>query len=236
MKKKPVSLVKYSKKYPVLTTLFVLSIVSLVLGQFYNIKITSRAKATNSELSTKTINLENISDEDLVAAQAYVKFKQIKSSFTPTGVPEIYGEELGISFDKVQEAINKVRVFGPTYGEEDQKITLTGNDLNRYKKIGESIACEYCCGVKTLTKEDGTAACGCAHSIMMRGLSAYLIKNYPNLSDDYILEELEKWKVTYFPKQTLSKELAVMEKSGEPGIKKILEEFPDFLPDMVGGC
>ena len=71
---------------------------------------------------------------------------------------------------------------------------------------------------------------------MMRGLSAYLIKNHPEISNEQILEELRKWKITYFPKQTLSAELDKRVKAGEPGIEQILKEFPDFLPQMVGGC
>jgi len=71
---------------------------------------------------------------------------------------------------------------------------------------------------------------------MMRGLAAYLIKNHPELSDDQILNELNTWKITFFPKQTLSAKLLELEKAGESGIKELLEEFPDFLPQMVGGC
>lgn len=218
-----------------------------VFSQFYTIKImrkgeTSLAdKSVLSDLKNKSalpdlINLDEVNEENLAAAKAYIKFKNIKESFIPTGIPEVYGQELSISFDKVQDAINKVRLYGPTYGKGEQKITLSGTDMERYKKIGESIACEYCCGVKTLTKPDGSAACGCAHSIMMRGLSAYLIKNHPEVTDEWILGELSKWKTTYFPKQTLSSELLALEKSGEEGIKEILQEFPDFLPQMVGGC
>lgn len=173
-------------------------------------------------------------------AAAYLKFKAIKKSFMPSGTPEVYGQEFGITFDKVQDAIDKVATLDPTYGVEGKKIALTDlseTELKRYKKIGASIACEYCCGVKTLTQEDGTAACGCDHSQMMRGLAAYLIKNHPKeFTDEQILEELTKWKRTYFPKQTLSAELDRMAKGGEPGIEQILKEFPDFLPQMVGGC
>lgn len=53
-----------------------------------------------------------LSDSDLSAASAYLKFKNVKSSFMPSGVPDVYGHELDISFDKVQDAINKVRVMG----------------------------------------------------------------------------------------------------------------------------
>ncbi len=195
----------------------------------------NQKKFKDAEIKNK---IEALSEEiyNLRALNPYLRFKEIKDSFIPTGVPDVYGDELNISFDAVQDAINKVRVFGPTYGEEGKKIVLTGADLERYINIGFQTACQYCCGVKTLVREDGTAACGCAHSIMMRGLAAYLIKNHPELSDEQILEELNTWKITYFPKQTLSEKLQEMEKAGETGIKELLEEFPDFLPQMVGGC
>ena len=198
----------------------------------------NQKKFNDEEVKNK---IETLSEEiyNLRVLNPYYRFKEVKASFIPTGVPDVYGEELGISFDAVQDAINKVRLFGPTYGGEGKKIALTdftSSELERYKNIGSLIACEYCCGVKTLTREDGTAACGCAHSIMMRGLSAYLIKNHPEFSNEQILEELTSWKITYFPKQTLSAELQKMEEAGESGIKELLEEFPDFLPQMVGGC
>lgn len=177
-----------------------------------------------------------LSESDLSAASAYLKFKNVKSSFIPTGIPAVYGQELNISFDEVQDAINKVRVMGPTYGKGDKKIVLTGENLKRYTSIGQQIACEYCCKATTLVKKDGVAACGCAHSIMMRGLSAYLIENHPELSDDQILDELKAWKITYFPKETLTAKLAQLEKGGDEDIKVIMKEFPDFLPKMVGGC
>lgn len=177
-----------------------------------------------------------LSDSDLSAASAYLKFKSIKSSFIPTGVPAVYGQELGISFDRVQDAINKVRVMGPTYGKGDMKIILTGANLERYTNIGQQISCQYCCKATTLVRKDGVAACGCAHSIMMRGLAAYLIENHPEFSDDRILDELRAWKITYFPKETLTAKLTQLEKGGDEEIKEILKEFPDFLPKMVGGC
>ena len=198
-----------------------------------------------AELNKKNFNdaeikskIDNLSEEiyDLRVLNPYYRFKEVRASFIPTGVPDVYGEELDISFDAVQDAINKVQVFGPTYGEAGKKIVLTGADMDRYIDIGFMISCQYCCGVKTLVREDGTAACGCAHSIMMRGLTAYLIQNHPELSNEQILGELTAWKITYFPKQTLSEKLVEMEKAGESGIRELLEEFPDFLPQMVGGC
>ncbi len=176
----------------------------------------------------------SLSASELAAAKAYLKFKEIRSSHIPTGVPEIYGSELKISFDNVQDAINKVRVLGPTYG--DRKIVLEGANLQRYVSIGSKIACEYCCGAKTLVRPDGVAACGCAHSIMMRGLTAYLITAHPEVSNKKILEELNVWKTTFFPKQTLMAKLQTMKNEGTEGINEIINEFPDFLPKMVGGC
>ncbi len=230
------------KQWPILIMLVIVAIV--IFTRFYdtpadNVDIARIAGADvlpDIDVEELEIDLDNLSEEEIASVSAFLKFKKIKAAFIPTGVPDIYGAELNVSFDQVQDAINKVRVFGPTYGEEEQKIVLTGADLERYKKLGASIACEYCCGVKTLTKEDGSAACGCAHSIMMRGLAAYLIKNHPEISDKSILEELVKWKVTYFPKQTLSVKLKELEEAGEVGIKELLQEFPDFLPQMVGGC
>lgn len=231
------------KRYIIFSLVLILvgiTIGALVVYGYYDFKEIQSPEGEISETDDSSCEIEDLNlsqeEKDLRAANAYLKFKRIKASFIPSGVPEVYGEELDISFDQVQDAIDKVRVFGPTYGLEEKKIVLSGNDLNRYIDIGFRIACEYCCGVKTLVKEDGEAACGCAHSIMMRGLAAYLIKNHPEFSNEKILEELEKWKITYFPKQTLSKKLYQLEESGEQGIKEVIQEFPDFLPQMVGGC
>jgi hypothetical protein len=176
----------------------------------------------------------SLSPSELAAARAYLRFKEIRSSHIPTGIPEIYGKELEISFDNAQDAINKLRILGPTFGKH--KLVLEGSELERYVDIGSKIACQYCCGVKTLVKPDGEAACGCAHSIMMRALTAYLIKAHPEVSDERILEELNVWKRTFFPKQTLMAKLRTMKNEGGDGIDEIINEFPDFLPKMVGGC
>jgi hypothetical protein len=231
------------KKYIIFSLVLILvgiTIGALVVYGYYDSKEIQSPEGEISEADDSSCEIEDLNlsqeEKDLRAAAAYLKFKEIKRSFIPSGIPEVYGQELDISFDQVQDAIDKVKIFGPTFGQEGKKIVLSGNDLNRYIDIGFRIACEYCCGVKTLVKEDGEAACGCAHSIMMRGLAAYLIKNHPEFSNDKILEELEKWKITYFPKQTLSEKLYQLGESGEAGIEEILQEFPDFLPQMVGGC
>lgn len=235
---------KFSKFNPLsfglgilLGAMFILALIGLSETGFFSSKqegkISQVFPETSSEIS-KTIDKTSLSDEE--AAQAFLKFREIKNAFIPSGIPAVYGQELNISFDAVQEAINKVRVFDPTYGKGEKKINLIGADLERYIKIGSQTACQYCCGAKTLVRKNGEAACGCAHSAMMRGLAAYLIKNHPELSDEQILKELNTWKITYFPKQTLTAELDRRLKAGDTGIKTILEEFPEFLPQMVGGC
>lgn len=214
----------------------------MVLVGFYETGVfTLKQKAQIGQTLQKTLEKESKIEErkpltDEEAAQAFLRFRKIKKEFIPSGIPAIYGKELNISFDKVQDAINKVMVFGPTYGEPGKKIKLKGKDLKRYIDITSQTSCRYCCGAKSLVFENGEAACGCAHSIMMRGLAAYLIKNHPGLSDKEILAELNKWQRAFFPKQTLAQKLLEMEEKGETGIEEILREFPEFLPQMVGGC
>lgn len=167
------------------------------------------------------------------------------------GIPAIYGEELNISFDQVQESIDVLKVFDPEYGR--QKILLTGNDLERYIDVGLRISCEYCCSAKAIITQDGGGACGCAHSQAMRGLEAYLIQNHPEMSNDEILRELSRWKGMYFPKQMIKK-MATQLQSGEytPDIAALIlnMDLSDYgsgktaplpleienLPSMVGGC
>lgn len=226
---------KQKNIFKLLTPFLSLFLIGIIVGGiavygYFNFKT---KKIPDEKRVEPTIDFNSRSEQD--EAMAYLKFKAIKKAFNPTGVPEVYGKELNISFDQVQEAINKVAPFDLTYG--NNKIDLNTEEKKRYVDIGSQIACEYCCGVQTLVFENGEAACGCDHSQMMRGLAAYLIKNHPQeFTNEKILEELSKWKITYFPKQTLSKELDRLAKSEEPGIEQILKEFPDFLPQMVGGC
>ncbi len=145
----------------------------------------------------------------------------------PTGVPDIYGKELGVSFDSPIESMAMLE----SIDRGNKKITLTGDDLQRYVKIASMTACEYCCGATTLVFKDGRAACGCAHSAAMRGLIAYMIKNHPDTSDDKILEEANKWKALFFPRQSIQKVLDAQAKSG-----KLDASALNQLPQMVGGC
>jgi len=121
------------------------------------------------------------------------------SEVMPSGIPEVYGSELGVKYDDVS-------VSDPTLADQTiQKLSayedkeLSPELMDRYIKIGSSIACEYCCGAKSLVFSNGQRACGCAHSYAMRGLAKYLLINHPDMTDLEILSELGKWKVLFFP-------------------------------------
>ena len=72
----------------------------------------------------------------------------------PTGTPGIYGAEIGVKYDdltsgdagRVDLTINKLtNLLGGDPGN-----VLKGAELERYVKIGSMIACEYCCGAKSI--------------------------------------------------------------------------------------
>ena len=167
------------------------------------------------------------------------------SAVLPTGVPAIYGSEIGVSFDDISasnpqfadQTISKV-------GAYDNAITLTGDDLQRYISIASQISCEYCCGAESIIFSNGQAACGCAHSYAMRGLAKYLIKNHPSeFTDDQILEELGKWKTLFFPGNIAQKALILKEKGIELNYINLasnkyrgIESGQTSGSGMVGGC
>ncbi|MEW6721742.1 MAG: hypothetical protein AB1324_00615 [Candidatus Micrarchaeota archaeon] len=163
----------------------------------------------------------------------------------PSGVPAIYGSELGIRYDDVSgstpdladRTISKLAAY-------DDGIALEGAELERYVKISSSIACEYCCGAKTLVFSNGQAACGCAHSFAMRGLAKYLIRNHGSeYTDEQILEEMGKWKVLFFPGVHAQK-AAILKQQGielnyvnlASNLYRGIEKGAAAGGSMVGGC
>jgi len=79
------------------------------------------------------------------------------SEIIPVGVPEVYGKELGISYDFVNS--NNPQLADQTInimGNIDRSIVLTGDDLKRYVDIVSDISCEYCCGAMSIifTEDD----------------------------------------------------------------------------------
>lgn len=170
-----------------------------------------------------------------------------------TGVPDKYGTSLGVSFDKVQGSMNIMKQYDPDSGTK--AIILDGKKFERYKKIGLSISCEYCCGAKSIIQSSGRSACGCDHAKAMRGLMAYLLKNHDTqFSNDEILRELARWKGRYFPKQMIKKVVTQIQSgkythdtaalllgvtlpkySNASGDVPLPSSIKD-LPGMVGGC
>ncbi len=127
------------------------------------------------------------------------------SEIIPTGIPNVYGQELSISYDGVSP--NNKQLADQTISvlsNIDKSETLKGANLQRYIDIlynmEGGMSCEFCCGAKSIIFEDGSSACGCAHSYAMRGLAKYLIKFHGSeVTDQQILEEVGKWKVLFFP-------------------------------------
>lgn len=149
---------------------------------------------------------------------------QLYQQMIAHGMPSMsYGAELAVNFDQAQQSMNILE----SYDRGDKQITLTGEPLKRYIGIGEQTSCEYCCGAKSLVFPDGKPACGCAHSAAMRGLVAYLLQTRGGgLTNAQILDEVNRWKGVFFPKQTMSK---ILQSQGKNPTSL-------GLPNMVGGC
>jgi len=162
----------------------------------------------------------------------------------PTGMPRSYGAELGVSFDDVSVSNpQKADAVLSKLGALENQISLSGDELQRYITITQQISCEYCCGAKAITFENGQPACGCAHSAAMRGLTKYLVKNHPNdYSDDQILEELGKWKTLFFPDVMTQKAKVLQDKGIELNYINLASnkyrgiEQGSSGGSMVGGC
>ncbi|MDP2683707.1 MAG: hypothetical protein Q8P20_01495 [bacterium] len=185
--------------------------------------------------------------------------QDIASLVTPSSMP-FYGAELGLdmsSLNAVNASIKKLAVMAPQQGSNP--IQLNEQQLKRYVEIGTEpyITCEFCCGVKTLVREDGSPTCGCAHSIAMRGTAAYLIQNYPEMTNAEISYELVRQKGLYYPGQMqerMASTLAGDLKDAKADVKYLMMNLTDteladlqakaktsgFKPEasteMVGGC
>ena len=166
-------------------------------------------------ISSNQLKINALSDEILDEGSVVTGIELAEASVIPTGIPNIYGEELGIAYDdvsptdqqKADQLIKRLAYF-------DQDIQLNEDELARYVPTLLQISCEYCCGAKSIIFENGKAACGCAHSFAMRGLAKYLLRNHPDeFSNEDILEELGKWKTLFFPSQLQTK-AAILKDNG----------------------
>lgn len=166
----------YELVFQIVAIIVLVSVIGYNLGKVYG-------KSAVSGNAIETINTVTVSSSEII----------------PKGIPAVYGQELEVKYDDVSS--NNPQLADETIAKltqyEDRQ--LTQEQMNRYIKIGNAIACEYCCGAQSLIFSNGERACGCAHSYAMRGLAKYLLINHPNISDEEILSELGKWKVLFFP-------------------------------------
>lgn len=131
------------------------------------------------------------------------KTTEVLAAIIPTGIPAVYGAELGISYDDVSpNDPGRADAAIEVLARIDRTTELSGDNLQRYINIlyymNDGMSCEFCCGARSVIFENGQAACGCAHSYAMRGLAKYLILN-TDMIDEEILSEVGKWKVLFFP-------------------------------------
>ena len=186
------------------------------------------------------VRMSNISKEGIDGGTSAT----LDSSILPKGIPLVYGAELGVSFDDIStSAPQKADATIGKLGNLDRTLTLTGDNLKRYTEIVLKISCEYCCGAASIIFNDGSAACGCAHSFAMRGLAKYLIKNHgTEFGDDQILEELGKWKVLFFPEIHMQKAAVLKQQGIELSYINLASNLYRGIEKgasggaMVGGC
>ena len=190
-----------------IATLFVIGFNTFQMGQLKN---SEKGQITANAIAKDTAVMQNVESNT-------PRSTSFSIDVIPKGMPDIYGKELGVSFDDVS-ATNQQKADATIkkLGILDQQISLSGNDMQRYISVASMISCEYCCGVDSIIFKDGKPACGCQHSFAMRGLAKYLIKNHGDgYTNDMILEELGKWKTLFFPSKITEKAMVLQEKGIE---------------------
>lgn len=181
------------------------------------------------------------------AGAANADLAAIEAQIMPTGVPAVYGAELGISYDDVDinnaQKANALIAKLVALDDPNPKNSLTADQLKRFLDIGNQIGCEYCCGLGVMVTADGSRPCGCQHSWAMRGIAQYLIKNHPEMTNDQILTEVAKWKILFFPDNIGQKALVLKQQGIElsyinlASIKyKDIEKGTASGARQVGGC
>ena len=214
-----------------------LLIASLLLTAFN----TTRLSTIEEFLSTTSFSQVSSSGTSAGASESL-------SGVLPTGVPAIYGAELGVSFDDVTAYdAAKADATITRMANIDRNLEVEGADRERYIRtlyeLNGGISCEYCCGAKSIIFENGKSACGCAHSYAMRGLAKYLITEHGDeYTNEEIQEEVAKWKVLYFPTQMQAKAAILKEKGVELSFQNLGSNTYRGIEQgasgggMVGGC
>ncbi len=147
--------------------------------------------------------------------------QEILKEITPTGTPD-YGQKAGVSYDNPTQSLSVLRAY-------DKSVILDASQKKRYIKVGTTplTACEFCCGVgeKGFANAGGSLACGCAHNVAFSGLTKWLIKN-SSYTNNQIVSEIGRWKVLFFPKGSVEKEIK----------KRGVTPSGGEIPSMQGGC
>src|SRR3989344_3850111 len=197
-------------------------------------------------VANNQVKLNNMSEMSAAGFAMATGVQTVATSIIPTGIPKIYGNELGAAYDDIspydqQRADLTIRNLGYL----DDATQLNEDQMKRYISIASKISCEYCCGAQSIIFSNGQAACGCAHSYAMRGLAKYLLTEHPNeFTDDEILEELGKWKTLFFPGQIQVKAQILSQQGVELNyINLASNKYRDIEKgaagsggSMVGGC
>ncbi len=198
--------------------------------------------ARTMAVATPVSSVSGLTTASAGAQQQQVQ--QLDFSVIPTGVPAIYGSEVGVAYDDVSpDNPQSADATITKLGNLDRSITLEGAQKERYIAITSRISCEYCCGADSIIFPNGEAACGCAHSYAMRGVAKYLVQNHGDeFSDEEILEELGKWKTLFFPGQITAKAQILASQGIELNYVNLASnKYRDIErgasgSGMVGGC
>lgn len=162
----------------------------------------------------------------------------------PTGTPEQYGPELGISFDDPVPSLSVLARLDRAIATS----SLTPEQKTRYVSTVSRISCEYCCSAPAVADSNGRDLCGCSHALAIRGLTKYLVTQHPaDWTDDQIYWEVTRWKALFFPKNMVEKGVALATNNMDLTaaalndaklLQKINTGSTDIgaLPNMVGGC
>ena len=207
--------------YTLLTAAFLV----VAYNQFALMGITGQMTTQDTTTQQKSASPQSTVKYNSLALQQAIEL------VIPQGVPENYGKELGIDYDKPEEALNIMAALdGDLYETGKIKFSdLSVDAQKRYINMGMSVACEFCCGAQTMVFANGQPSCGCAHSAAMRGLMKYLLTN-TEMSDEQIMDEVLKVKSISFPQQMVQR---YMDKSG---VLEATEQSISGLPQQIGGC
>ncbi len=197
-----------------------------------------------NQLQMNTINKLNINAQavkDTTTAAGYstqtIQLQSTLKKITPSGTPDVYGKELGVSYDDPVNSMNILNQYDDlpgANGRASKAISLESDKQQRYIKITNMIGCEFCCGSNSLTTKDGEPACACAHSGAMRGLAKYLLSKHSEMTDEQILTELVKWKILFFPQPMAQKYLAAQ--GIDVNTNNVAPSLGSNVPNQVGGC